>query len=117
MSMTWHNELMEYAMMEEYHNDFWDIVLKLEIKSVVSLKWICKIKYVANGSKSRFVAKGFYRREGIYYEETFSPVEKYTSIRTIMTLASMMKWDLHHMDVNTTFLNGMIEEEVYIEHP
>ena len=39
----------------------------------------------------------------------------YTSIRTIMALASMLKWDLHQMDVNTTFLNGMIEEEVYIE--
>ena len=39
----------------------------------------------------------------------------YTSIRTIMTLASMMNWDIHQMDVKTTFLNGMIEEEVYIE--
>ena len=42
---------------------------------------------------------------------------RYTPIRTIMALASMMKWDIHQMDVNTTFLNGMIEEEVYIENP
>ena len=66
---------------------------------MVSSKWIYKIK------------------EGIDYEETFSRLARYTSIKTIMALASMMKWDLHQMDVNTTFLNGMIEEEVYIEQP
>ena len=74
--MTWHNELIEDAMMEEYHNDVWDIVLKLEIKSVVSPKWICKIKYVVDGSKESFVAKGFSQREGIDYEETLAPGSK-----------------------------------------
>ena len=58
-----------------------------------------------------------FKREGIDYEEIFSPGERYTSIRTIMALASMMKWDIHQMDVKTTFLNGVIEEEVYIEKP
>ena len=67
--------------------------------------------------EERFVATGFSQKEGIDYEETFAPVERYTSIRTIMALASMMKWDLHQMDVKTTFLNGLIEEEVYIEQP
>ena len=62
------------------------------------------------------MARGFSQREGIDYEETFSPIARYTSIRTIMAPASMMKWDLHHMDVKTTFLNDVIEEEVYIEH-
>ena len=63
------------------------------------------------------MARGFSQKEGIDYEETFAPVERYTSIRTIMALASMMKWDLHQMDVKKTFLNGVIEEEVYIEQP
>ena len=63
------------------------------------------------------MAKGFSQKEGIDYEETFALVERYTSIRTIMALASMMKWDLHQMDVKIAFLNGMIEEEVYIEQP
>ena len=58
----------------------------------------------------------FYQKEGINYEETFAPVARYTLIRAIMALASMMKWDLHQMDVKTTFLNGVIEE-VYIEQP
>ena len=99
-------------------NDVWDIVPKLEGKSVVSSKWIYKIKHVVDGSiekyKARFVARGFSQKEGIDYEETFALVEKYTSIRTIMALASMMKWSLHQMDVKTSFLNGVIEEEVYI---
>ena len=63
------------------------------------------------------MARGFSQKEGIYYEEIFSLVARYTSIRTIMALTSMMKWDLHQMDVKTTFLNGMFEEEVYIEQP
>ena len=77
-----------------------------------------QIKHVVDGSiekyKARFVARGFSQKEGVDYEETFSPLERYTSIRAIMVLASMMKWDLNQMDVKTTFLNGVIEEEVYI---
>ena len=88
---------------------------------MVSSKWIYKIKHFADRSiekyKARFVARGFSQKEGIDYEETFAPVARYTSIRTIMALASMMKWDLHQMDVKTTFLNGVIEEEVYIKQP
>ena len=63
------------------------------------------------------MARGFSQREGIDYKETFAPVARYTSIITIMALASTMKWNLHQMDVKTTFLNGVIEEEVYIEQP
>ena len=102
-------------------NDVWDIVPKPKNKSVVSSKWIYKIKHYVDGSiekyKAIFVARGFYQKEGINYKETFVPVETYTSIRTIMALSSMMKWDLHQMDVKTTFLNSVIEEEVYIEQP
>ena len=55
--------------------------------------------------------------EGINYEETFAPIERYTSIKTIMALATMTEWKLHYMDVKKTFLNGVIEEEVYIVQP
>jgi hypothetical protein len=88
---------------------------------VVSSKWLYKIKHAVDGSiekhKARFVACGFSQKEGIGYEETFAPVASYTSIRTIIALAAKMKWKLHQMDVKTTFLNGVIEEEVYIEQP
>ena len=63
------------------------------------------------------MARGFSQKEGIYYEETFVRVARCTSSRIIMALTSMMKWILHWMDVKTTLLNGVIEEEVYIEQP
>ena len=59
--------------------------------------------------KEIFVAHRFSEREGIDYEETFAPVARYTSIRTILALASNMKWKLHLMVVKTSFLNGLIE--------
>ena len=104
---------MEDITMKEYQNDVWDIVPKPKGKSIVSSKWIFKIKHAADGSiekyKAIFVARGFSQKEGIDYEETFAPVARYTSIRAIMALASMMKWDLHQMDVKTSFLNGVTE--------
>jgi hypothetical protein len=87
----------------------------------VTSKWIYKIKHAADGSvkkyKERFVARGFSQVEGIDYEETFALVAQYTSIRTTFALTASMGWRLHQMDVKTTFLNGEIEEEVYIEQP
>ena len=81
------------------------------------MKWIYKIKHAGDGSiekyKARFVARGFSQKEGIDYEETFVPVARYTYIRTIMEISSMMKWSLHQMDVKETFMNGVIKE-VYI---
>ena len=67
--------------------------------------------------KAIFVAKGYSQVEGIDYEETFSPVARYSSIRSILVLVAHMGWKIHQMDVKTTFLNGVIEEEVYIEQP
>jgi hypothetical protein len=112
-------------MMEEYQsimkNDVWDIVPRPKRKSVVTSKWIYKIKHIADRSiekhKARFVARGFSQVEGIDYEETFAHVARYTSIRAIISLVGSMGWKLHQMDVKTTFLNGEIEEEIYIEQP
>jgi hypothetical protein len=112
-------------MIKEYQsiikNDVWEIVRRPKSKDVVSSKWLFKIKHAADGSiskyKARFVARGFSQKEGIDYEETFAHVARYTSIGTIIALAATMKWKLHQMDVKTTFLNGVIEEEVYMEQP
>jgi hypothetical protein len=113
------------AMIEEYQsilkNDVWDVVPRPRDKSVVSSKWIFKTKHSTDGSiekyKARFVARGFSQKEGIDYEETFAPVARYTSIRAILAIAAVMKWKVHQMDVKTTFLNGVVEEEVYVEQP
>jgi hypothetical protein len=102
-------------------NDVWEIVPRPKRKDVVYSKWLFKIKHVVDGSiekyKTRVVARGFSQKEGIDYEETFTPVSRYTSIRTIIALATKMKWKLHQMDVKKDFLNGVMEEEVYIEQP
>ena len=67
--------------------------------------------------KDRFVARGFSQKEGIDYDETFAPMARYTSIKTIIAIASTVGWKLDQMDVKTAFLNGIIEEEVYKEQP
>ena len=84
-------------------------------------KWIYKIKHTADENiekyKARFVACGFSHKEGIDYEETFAPIARYTSIRSVLALVAVMKWKIHQMDVKTAFLNGVVEEDVYVEQP
>ena len=63
------------------------------------------------------MARGFSQKEGIDYEETFAPVARYTSIRAIMALAAKLGWKLHQMDMKTTLLKGVVEEEVYAKQP
>ena len=94
------------ATVEEYQsimkNDVWEIVPRPDDKSMVSSKWMFKTKHSANGSiekyNTRFLGWGFSQKEGIDYEETFVPVAKYTSIRTVLSLASNTKWKLHQID-------------------
>jgi hypothetical protein len=106
-------QVWRYAIMEEYQsiikNDVRNIVPSPEGKSVVTSKWIYKIKHTVDGSikkhKERFVARGFPQVEGIDYEETFSYVDRYTSIQMIISLASTMGWRLHWMGLKIVFLN------------
>jgi hypothetical protein len=117
----------EGAMTEEYQsiikNEVWEIVPRSKNKDGVSYRWLFKIKHSIDGSiekhKARFFALVFFfsQKEGVDYEETFAPVAKYTSIRTIIALAAKMKCKMYQMDVKIAFLNGVIEEEVYIEKP
>ena len=74
-------------------NDIWEVVPRLEGKFVVTSKWIYKIKHAVDGSvekyKEWFVAHGFSQKDGVDYSDTFSPVDKYTSIRAIISFASI----------------------------
>ena len=96
------------AMMEEYH-------------SIMTSRWIYKVKHAADGNvekyKARFVAQRFSQVEGVDYDETFAPVACYTSIISLISIAMKMGWKIHEMDVKTAFLNGIIQEEVYVEQP
>ncbi|CAL9026013.1 unnamed protein product, partial [Prunus brigantina] len=102
-------------------NEVWDLVELPEGCKQVGCKWVFKTKCDSNGNieryKARLVAKGFTQKEGIDYKETFSPVSKKDSLRIIMALVAHYDLELHQMDVKTAFLNGSLEEEVYMDQP
>ena len=111
------------ATVEEYDsimkNQVWKVVSRPQGKKVEGSRWIYKVKHAADRSmekkKARFMENGFSQMEGIDYEETFTLVSRYSSIQTIISLEVEMGWCVHQMDIKTAFLNGVIEEEVYIE--
>ena len=87
----------------------------------VGCKWVFKTKRDSQGNiehyKARLVAKGFTQKDGIDYKETFSPVSKKDSFRIIMALVAHYDLELHQMDVKNAFLNGDLEEDVYMDQP
>ena len=84
-------------------------------------KWIFKMKLKADGSidkyKVRLVVKGYKQKEGVDYFDTYSPVTRITSIRMLMAIAVLHNLEIHQMDVKSTFLNGELNDEIYMEQP
>jgi len=119
------SELWYNAMKEEMNsiksNEVWDLVELPNGAKAIGCKWVFKTKKDSLGNieryKARLVAKGFTQKEGIDYTETFSPVSKKDSLRIIMALVAHFDLELQQMDVKTTFLNGDLEEEVYMKQP
>lgn len=109
------------AIQKEYDsiikNGTWTLVPRPKDAKVVKSRWVLRIKY-SGLYKACFCAKGFIQRWGEDYDETFAPVAKYTSIRTLFALlAGHKNAQVHQMDVNTAFLNSDIEEVVYVKQP
>ena len=102
-------------------NDTWELVPLPAGKNVVGSRWVFKVKRDANGLvdrfKARLVAQGFSQAEGIDYHEVFSPVVRNTSIRALLALANNCDWEVHQMDVHTAFLQGDLDEEIYMKQP
>jgi hypothetical protein len=90
-------------------------------RSAIGCKWVYKTKRGANGEitkyKARLVAKGFLQRYGVDYDETYAPVARYPSIRALLALAAHHDWELHQMDVKSAYLNGDLEEDIYMAQP
>ena len=113
------------AMQEELNqferNNVWKLVEKPENYPVIGTKWVFRNKLDEHGiiirNKARLVAKGYNQEEGIDYEETYAPVARLEAIRMLMAYASIMDFKLYQMDVKSAFLNGLIQEEVYVEQP
>ncbi|KAG9444893.1 hypothetical protein H6P81_016233 [Aristolochia fimbriata] len=109
----------EIASIEK--NDTWTLTpLPLRKKSI-GVKWVYKTKYQSNGKidklKERLVVKGYRKKPGIDYFEVFAPVARLGTVRMILSLTAQMKWTTYQMDVQSTFLNGILDEEVYVDQP
>ena len=102
-------------------NDTWYESALPKGKKAVSSRWIFTIKYLANGKiercKTRLVARGFTQTYGEDYIDTFAPVAKLHTIRIVLSIATNLKWDLWQMDVKNAFLQGELEDEVYMYPP
>lgn len=105
-------------------NNAWKLVPRPVNRNVVSCKWIYRVKEeqkvdgcLGIRHKARLVARGFSQIEGLDYYETFAPVVKFTSVRVLLSLVSVNDLHLHQMDVITAFLNGDLDEEVFMEQP
>ena len=109
----------EYASLLEMQT--WDLVDLPADRKPIGSKWVFRVKHKSDGTvdrfKARFVAKGYAQAYGIDYKDTFSPVVKFTSIRAILAFAVQEGLIVHQMDVVTAFLNGILEEEIYIKQP
>jgi hypothetical protein len=113
------------AMSEEFSalqkNNTWDLVPRPSGANIVTGKWVYRHKFRSDGSleryKARWVLRGFTQRPGIDFDETFSPVVKPATIRTVLTVALFHRWPVHQLDVKNAFLHGTLDETVYCVHP
>ena len=116
----WLQAMKEEMKSLEKHGT-WALVEKPKNCNVVGCRWVLGIKRHADGSneryKARLCAQGFTQEYGVDYEETYSPVAHFNSIRLFIALAVWFKMEVEQMDVNTAFLNGNLEEEIYMKQP
>nr|GEW72459.1 retrovirus-related Pol polyprotein from transposon TNT 1-94 [Tanacetum cinerariifolium] len=101
--------------------DVWKLVDRPLCKNVINIKWLWKNKRIEENivirNKARLVAKGYSRQEGINFKQSFTPVARLEAVRLFVTYAAHKSFPVYQMDVKTTFLNGPLKEEVYINQP
>jgi len=109
----------EIQMIEK--NQTWELTNKPPEKEIIGLKWVYKIKYNDDGNiqkyKARLVAKGYSQQPGVDFNETFAPVVHMETIWTVLALAAQPKLPVYQLNVKSAFLNGDLQEEIYVEQP
>ncbi|GJY59074.1 retrovirus-related pol polyprotein from transposon TNT 1-94 [Tanacetum coccineum] len=113
------------SMQEELNqfiaNDVWELVPQPRNMKIIGTKWVFRNKLDENGivsqNKARLVAQGYNQQEGIDYVETYAPVARLESIRILLAYACALDFKIFQMDVKSAFLNGFINEEVYVAQP
>ena len=102
-------------------NQTWELVDLPRNKTRIVVKWVYKTKLNEKGESekhnTRLVAKGFSQQFCVDYGETFAPVARLDTVRTILSTGAQHKWKIYQLDVKSTFLNGILQEEVYVEKP
>lgn len=103
------------------NNNTWTLVELPPHRQAIGCKWVFRIKENLDGTinkyKARLVAKGFHQKFGFDFNETFSPMVKPVTIRIVLTLALTYGGTLQHIDINNAFLNGLLDEEIYMVQP
>ena len=102
-------------------NKTWKLVELPPGRKAIGCKWVFKLKHDVDGRverfKARLVAKGYAQKYGIDYDEIFSPIVRFSSIRFLLAFAVQRDFLIHQMDVETAFLNGKLDEEIYMQQP
>jgi hypothetical protein len=102
-------------------NDTWELIPRPKNKNVIGTKWVFRNKLNEDGqvtrNKARLVCKGYAQIEGIDFEDTFSPFARMEAIWLLLTYACSKNVKVYQIDIKSVFLNGELEEEVYIEQP
>jgi hypothetical protein len=102
-------------------NGTWKLEEALAGIRPIGLKWVFRTKRDATGNiskyKARLVAKGYVQQLGMDFDEVFTPVARLESVRLLLAYAAGQGWPIHHMDVKSAFLNGELQEVVYVAQP
>jgi hypothetical protein len=110
---------MEEELRSIEENRTWTLTEHPQGRRAIGLKWVFKVKRDEHGAvvrhKARLVVKGYAQRHGIDYDEVFALVARMEAVRLLLALAAHEGWEVHHMDVKTAFLNGDLQEVVFVE--